>query len=273
MYSSSVKQTKIPDSSSLLTSVFSAGLRKIIPSLVFAMLTGLCIPLSGQNQSWTLSDSLTVVQLTPNVWEHITLQYYPAFGTFTSNGLIYRSGSEAVIMDTPASNSQSRVLLEWWNNTYPETKVTSVIVNHFHEDALGGLEVFHSAGVKSYGHRRTKRLLRTDDPKATPPQHTFRRTQTIRVGERVVVNFYPGPAHTADNIVTWIPDEKVLFGGCMVKSLGANKGNVADANVKNWPAAISLVMAKFSDVRIVIPGHGDLGNKELLQYTAELFKN
>jgi metallo-beta-lactamase class B len=227
----------------------------------------------AQDKSWTVTDSLEVVQIAPSVWQHITLQYYPAFGTFTSNGLIYRSGNEAVIMDTPASEQQSRALLKWLAQTYPDLTVKAVITNHFHEDALGGLAVFHKAGIDSYGHHRTKRLLLKEDKDAEPPRHSFKLVDEVHVGAKVIINFYPGPAHTDDNIVSWIPEERILFGGCMVKSIGANKGNVADANLKNWSRAIRKVLKKFPDAKLVVPGHGPVGDASLLEYTADLFDN
>ncbi|MDP4204044.1 MAG: CfiA family subclass B1 metallo-beta-lactamase, partial [Bacteroidota bacterium] len=73
------------------------------------------------------------------------------------------------------------------------------------------------------------------------------------------------------NIVVWIPSEKILFAGCMVKEMKANtKGNLSDADVKAWPSTIKKVMAKFPSARIVIPGHGEAGGFELLQHTLEV---
>lgn len=248
-------------------------LRHTFLIFAFILVTHFCSRCFAQRETIRLTDSLEVVQISPGVWQHKTLQYYPAFGTFTSNGLIYRSGNEAVIMDTPASETQSRALLDWWNKTFPETKVKAVIVNHFHEDALGGLAVFHDAGIDSYGHRRTERLLRKENPKAAPPRNSFKLISKIGVGNKEVINFYPGPAHTSDNIVTWIPEHRVLFGGCMVKSVGAGKGNIADADLKKWTSTIRRVIAKFPDLRVVVPGHGPIGDVTLLEYTAELFSN
>lgn len=227
----------------------------------------------AQSDTLRLTDSLEVIQISPGVWNHITLQYYPAFGTFTSNGLIYRSGNEAVVMDTPASSRQSKALIEWWKETFPEVRIKAVVVNHFHEDALGGLDTFHQAGIDSYGHRRTKRLLRRENPKGIPPRNLFKAIAKIGVGENEVVNFFPGRAHTDDNIVTWIPEHRILFGGCMVKAIGAGKGNIADADLKKWASTIRRVMAKFPEPLLVVPGHGPIGDESLLKYTADLFGN
>lgn len=64
---------------------------------------------------------------------------------------------------------------------------------------------------------------------------------------------------------------KVLFGGCLVKEVGAEKGNVADANVQEWPLTIAGIKEQHPDIKIVIPGHGKPGGITLLDYTATLF--
>ena len=71
--------------------------------------------------------------------------------------------------------------------------------------------------------------------------------------------------------MTWIPSEHILFGGCQVKSLGSAKGNLADANVDAWSETTRRIKAAYKDARIVVPGHGDAGTTELLDYTIRLF--
>jgi metallo-beta-lactamase class B len=78
-------------------------------------------------------------------------------------------------------------------------------------------------------------------------------------------------AHSPDNIVTWIPGEKILFGGCMVKAMDAGRGNHSDANLQQWSATISKVKKEFPQAKIVISGHGDHGGTELLDYTIKMF--
>jgi metallo-beta-lactamase class B len=87
-----------------------------------------------------------------------------------------------------------------------------------------------------------------------------------------VVNRYLGEAHSKDNIVTWVPKEKILFGGCMIKSLGASRGYLGDANLQQWSPTVEKVKKAFSNAAIVIPGHGSHGTTELLDYTIKMFQ-
>ncbi|MDG1527700.1 MAG: subclass B1 metallo-beta-lactamase, partial [Polaribacter sp.] len=62
-----------------------------------------------------------------------------------------------------------------------------------------------------------------------------------------------------------------LFGGCMIKSLKASKGYLGNANVSEWSNTVAKVKATFPKTEKVIPGHGKVGDSELLDYTIGLF--
>jgi metallo-beta-lactamase class B len=242
----------------------------VSPSFLLAFI--LCYG-SGQGQPARIivSDSLQIIPLSENVFMHVTELVSPQFGKVPCNGLIYVNGKDAVIMDTPASIGLSVHLLDWFKTTFPGVKLKALIVNHFHADCLGGIRVFHEAGVVSYSHKLTPDLLKLKNDPSPAPQATFDQHLTIDVdGKKVVLRFL-GEAHTRDNIVTWIENEKILFGGCMVKALNATKGNLSDANIKEWPATIERVKKEFPELRVVIPGHGNYGGVELLDYTIKLF--
>ena len=57
----------------------------------------------------------------------------------------------------------------------------------------------------------------------------------------------------------------------MVKDIHSNGiGNLSDAKLEEWYPTIQKVITKFFDVKIVIPGHGQIGGKELLEHTSRL---
>ncbi len=94
----------------------------------------------------------------------------------------------------------------------------------------------------------------------------------VPVGNKKVINAFFGEGHTIDNIVSYFPHDKVLFGGCLIKTLGASKGYLGDANVNDWSKTVLAVKSKYGKAKVIIPGHGKPGNSELLDYTIELFK-
>ena len=134
---------------------------------------------------------------------------------------------------------------------------------------MGGLNYLNSLGIESYSNELTREIAKT---KNLPiPKHGFSDSLELNIGNKQIICNYFGPAHTIDNIVAWIPSEKILFGGCMVKELKSTSlGNIADADIKEWPKTIGKVIEKYKNAKIVIPGHGEYGGIELLKHTLEL---
>lgn len=81
-----------------------------------------------------------------------------------------------------------------------------------------------------------------------------------------------GEGHTCDNVIGYFPLEDIMFGGCLIKEVGAGKGNLAEANPDEWAETVKRVKAKYPNTKIVIPGHGKYGGMELLEYTITLFE-
>lgn len=216
------------------------------------------------------SPSLTVVRVSESVFLHQSFFQSETFGKVSCNGMIVSEGGELLIFDTPADRKTSRELLEWLDG-FPDLKINAIVPTHFHEDCLGGLEEFHLRNIPSYANELTIDLARVRQ--FPVPQNGFRDTMSLSVGEQKVNLFYPGEGHTKDNIVAYFPAEKVLFGGCLVKAMDAGKGNLADAFPLIWPTSVEKVKNTFSDIRLVIPGHGDPGGSGLLDYTIQLFRD
>ena len=151
-----------------------------------------------------------------------------------------------------------------------ESKMLSTMSTHFHVDCLGGLEEFHTRMIPSYANKETLNLAQLRG--FTVPKNGFDGRLELKVGQKSVVNEFFGEGHSSDNIVSYVPSERVLFGGCLIKAIGGGKGNLKDANVKEWSNTVRKVKDKFGDAKIIIPGHGNYGGIELLDYTIEKFK-
>jgi metallo-beta-lactamase class B len=109
--------------------------------------------------------------------------------------------------------------------------------------------------------------------KSVVPEGVLPNDTTIVLGNTTLRVYYPGEGHTRDNVVVWFPGKKILFGGCFIKSLDAKGlGNIADANLDQWPNSVRTLDSIFSDARLVIPGHQSSGGKELLRHTLDLLE-
>jgi len=216
------------------------------------------------------SDQLVVEKLKGGIYRHISFLSTEDFGKVRCNGMIVTSGKDALIVDTPTNDAVSEELIEWVEEVLKK-KVTNVVATHFHHDCLGGLGEFHARNIPSFASFKTIELAQSNN--SPVPLNGFGGSLEITVGQLTVLNQYFGEGHTVDNIVVYVPKKKVLFGGCLIKSMGADKGYLGDANIKEWPQTLAAVKSKFGSAKIVIPGHGPPGNVDLLNFTIALFEH
>jgi metallo-beta-lactamase class B len=215
-----------------------------------------------------VSKDIEVIRLSEHAYIHVSYAEAPPWGRVASNGMIVVSNGEALLLDTPMNDALTKTLVEWITGSL-KARVVGFLANHWHPDCIGGLAYLHSVGIPSYAHQKIIEICQ--EKKLPMPQHAFVHSLTLRAGKEVVISKYFGAGHTVDNIVSYIPSERILFGGCMVKDITAETlGNIADADLTEWPKTIGNVRAAYPAVRIVVPGHGAAGGAELLTRTAEL---
>ncbi|MEQ9424663.1 MAG: subclass B1 metallo-beta-lactamase [Cyclobacteriaceae bacterium] len=215
------------------------------------------------------SDNLRVKQITKNTFLHITYLNTEDYGKVACNGMIVIKNEEAIVVDTPTDSIGALELINWIQSDR-KTKIIAVVPTHFHVDCLGSLNTFHKKGIPSYANEQTIKLAKASGFQI--PQNGFDNSHQIDLDGAVLSNSYPGEGHTKDNIVVYFEPDKVLFGGCLIKSVGASKGNLNDANQEEWSTTVEKVKSNFGEAQFVIPGHGEVGGQELLDYTIELFK-
>lgn len=229
------------------------------------LLLGLGRPLHAQSYT---SDNLEIIRLSDHVFQHISYLNTKDFGKVSCNGMIVVDDHEALVFDTPAEDQATLELINWIK-TNLSSKVKAVVATHFHADCLGGLNTFHAAGIPSYAQVQTLEFAKQ---KHFPvPKHGFKSSQVLSVGGTSVQVGYFGAGHTRDNVVAYVPSEKIMFGGCLIKEIGAGKGNLEDADESAWPSTVQKVKARYPAAKLIIPGHGKVGGAELLDYTSSLF--
>lgn len=238
-------------------------------SFVLLLLFGIQTPRAQQSKPVYSSETLKIEQVSPHTFVHVSYLSTQDFGKVACNGMIVVKRDEALVFDTPPDDETSRELINWLE-TEQKVKVKGVLATHFHNDCLGGLNEFHAQGVPSYGSIQTQILAKAaGDP---VPQHGFEGKLILKAGGLEVVTRFLGEGHTRDNVVAYVLTDQVLFGGCLIKEVGASVGYLGDANISSWSGTVREVKSAFSDVQTVIPGHGKIGNGDLLDYTIRLFE-
>ena len=215
-----------------------------------------------------LSEHVFIVPVGGGVWRHISHSYYAGYGWFPSNGLLIEGTGGLLMIDTAWGEDSAREVLDW-----AETRggVQALIVTHAHEDRNGGLEEVHRRGIPSYGLEATSTL---GVAAGVPPlSNPFERKLSLQPFGVEGEAYFPGPGHSQDNIVVWLSEPKLLFGGCMVRERSATHlGNAVAADLDAWPRAIARLQARYRHAEIVVPGHGEPGGPDILDHPQALFE-
>lgn len=236
-------------------------------SLVFIFVTS-----SAQiNGTARVSDDIELIRLSANAYIHVSHSEIPGYGRVASNGLVFINKGKAFLFDTPANDALTEMLVLYIENKL-KAGITGFVPNHWHSDCMGGLAYLRKRQIKSYANKLTIEQAKIHS--LPLPDQAFSDSLHLRLGKKEILLYYPGPAHSTDNIAVWIPSEKILFAGCMIKSMDSvNLGNIADGDMQEYPETIKRLMARFPEAEIVIPGHGAYGGPELITHTLELLQS
>jgi cyclase len=149
----------------------------------------------------------------------------PDGGWCQSNAGILVGRDSVAVVDTAATEWRARHLRATIESITPITP-NFVVNTHHHGDHTAGNFVFTPAATvighdlaraqvieKGLGLTRVWPDTDWGELVVSPPTLTFADRLTLHVGETVVELQHLGPAHTTNDIVAWLPEQKVLFAG------------------------------------------------------------
>lgn len=216
-----------------------------------------------------------------------------------ANSLVIKfDNGELLFIDTPYTDEATEKLVKFFQGKENKKVHVTAINTHFHVDNLGGNGYLKKIKADIYGSDLTAKLLKErglgngmlesfnntslkkyydyyKDIKLTPPEKLFSLDKGLKLsfGKDTIEVYYPGPGHTPDNVVVYYPAKKILFGGCILKSMESNsKGNTGDADIKLWASSLENILLKYPEAKLVIPGHGKEGTVEMIKHSIEVVK-
>ncbi len=181
-------------------------------------------------------------------------------------------GDDSVmIVDAQATPAMAQRVIEKIR-TVTDKPIKYVVLSHYHAvrvlgaSAYGASEIIASEKcrgmIQERGNEdwaselgRFPRLFQAAEsvPGLTWPSVTFNGKMTVYLGKRRVELLQLGRAHTAGDIVAWVPDAGVMFTGDIVEYHSACY--CGDAHYNDWPATLDAV-ARYAP-KSIAPGRGD----------------
>lgn len=213
---------------------------------------------------------LEIYPLTENFYVYTTYNNFQG-KPYPANGMYALTEAGAVIFDSPWDTTQFRPLIDSIARRH-QKRVLMCIATHSHEDRTAGLEYFRQMKIGTYTTQRTYDISKRTGKKLA--EHIIMENNTLSVGGLTMEVIYPGHGHTEDNILIWFPRQKILYGGCYVKSTETSDlGYIEEANLSSWEQGIKAIIARFGKARFVISGHENWRDAGSLGHTLRLLQD
>lgn len=201
--------------------------------------------------------------------------------------IVLIGGSDGLVMvDTHGSSAQARTVADDVRRL-GAGPLTALVNTHEHWDhhfgnatmveEFGDLPIHATDWAGDHVEESAARTFehfqqRTEDPRrdevlATTlhlPTHTFSSAVQLDLGDRAIELIHPGRGHTAGDLVVRVPDADVLLAGDLVEE--SDPPFIGDDSFPmEWPLTIDLVLGLMTDRTVVVPGHGQVVDKDFVQ--------
>lgn len=220
---------------------------------------------------------LQPIQVAPHTY---FVRGFAALGSSANQNFISNAGfvvtpRGVVVVDALGSPILAQKLITEIKKITPQ-KIVAVIVSHYHADHVYGLQEFKKIGAKIYAQNEGRNYLSSETAKQRliasridfapwVNDKTALTSADVWVDQKTKlsvggVDFFVsrvGPAHAPEDLMVYVPSEKVLFAGDLV--FRGRIPFVGNADSKGWLVALDEI--EKLNPNIVIPGHGNYSVK------------
>jgi glyoxylase-like metal-dependent hydrolase (beta-lactamase superfamily II) len=224
-----------------------------------------------------VAQPVQAVQVAPRVWmaQGVSALGSSANRNFISNAAFVVTDDSVVVIDALGSPALALELLAEVRRVTP-LPVKHVIVTHYHADHIYGLQTFRDHGAQVIAHTRAQQYLNSEtarlrlkdsreslfpwiDEKTRlePADRWLDSNTTLTIGGTRFEIVHAGPAHTPEDLVVWLPDQRVLLAGDIVFRGRIPFVGLADSG--GWVQALDRLLA--FDAQVILPGHGPVSTE------------
>jgi cyclase len=202
-----------------------------------------------------------VVELCRGVYAYVQ----PDGGWMVNNcGIVTDSAGSAVLIDTTSTEQRNRALRAELA-TVSSRSPKAVVNTHHHPDHTYG-NGFLPGETPVIGHEKCRDEVLAAGLEATrvitspdygdltvrPPELTFSDRMTLHLQDYPVHLEHVGPAHTSNDVLVWLPEQRVLFAGDL--AFAGGQPFVLEGSVSGFRRAVARMKGLAPDV--LTPGHG-----------------
>jgi glyoxylase-like metal-dependent hydrolase (beta-lactamase superfamily II) len=239
------------------------------PAVVLGLAAGLAVAtLAGASGEI----DLTPIRVSPHAWlfQGASGPASAANRGFMSNAGFVVTGDGVVVFDALGTPALGRAMIDAIRRV-TDAPIRRVIVSHYHADHVYGLQEFHRIGAEIWAHRSAELYLASDvatrrlaqrraelaawvdaDTRLVPPDVRLDGDTDFRMGGVTFRILDTGGAHSPEDIMLLVVDDRVLYAGDLV--FAGRIPFVGTADSRAWLDAMDAMAA--ANATLVVPGHG-----------------
>lgn len=195
-----------------------------------------------------------------------------------SNNTMIVTSRGIVLVDSPYKPTDA---VKWQKEVDAKGEVLYLINTDHHPDHTSGNFFLKGEVIAHEGTRKqlmmnppNKELLGFFDPQGIPLLNEFSwRLPTITLNDRMTIHLdevtleiFHLKGHTSNNIMVYIPEQKILITGDNVNNGGLP--SFEDQCIVEQRKTFEII--KGMDIELIVPGHGDVGGKEIVEAYSQL---
>lgn len=248
--------------------------------MLFALMAAPALQAHPEKEDSSVSvqeKKITLTPFNPNIYVAESLHYYK------ENSIVYIGANEITVIGAGWSPEAAKELAVEIHKV--STKPIRTVINtHNHVDRTGGNAYWKSIGANIVSTQQTHDIMKNDwheivtstqksfpdypTPPLVLPNKTYPGNFELENGK--IRAFYLGGSHTKDGIFIYFPEDKVLYGECIIKE---KLGNLDSADIHEYIKTIEKLKDLHLDIHTVIAGHwSPIHGPELVDHYLSLLK-
>jgi len=191
---------------------------------------------------------------------------------FMSNAGFVVTGDGVVVFDGLGTPALGRAIVAAIAKVTPQ-RIRRVVVSHYHADHIYGLQALKAAGAEIWAQRKAAEYLNSsvaserlaqrraelapwvdEQTRIVPPDVWIDADTDFRMGALTFRLIYSGGAHSPEDTLMYVVDDRVLYAGDLV--FAGRLPFVGNADSRGWLTALDKMLALQPAPVLVLPGHG-----------------
>jgi len=216
-----------------------------------------------------------LAKIADGIYSYLDTRNATPKNSFGANAGIIIGKEGVLVVDTLVSAKEAARFVKDIRSV-SDRPIKYVVNTHAHLDHTFGNSEFAKTGAVIVAHQNCRKNLElngeatlkrakgyglTDDDLAGTviklPSVTFTDRMEIDLGGLRVVLIYPGPTHTNESILVYVPEKRVLFAGDTLFT--GYHPNIGDADLPGWIKTLDYMGSLAAET--IIPGHGPVSGK------------